>query len=128
MAQRINAGIWRGQYLIKLVQIGLKERETGQNAEAERADLQLTMYQMREAENQHVKTYGGSPRAILTKEERDYIAQHKDTPAQGFTRELIKKELAQAYVIGEARAGERLEKEPERDKERTRERGFERSR
>ncbi len=128
MAQRINAGIWRGQYLLKLVQIGLKERETGQNAEAERADLQLTMYQMREAENSHVKTYGGQPRAIVTKEERDFIAQHKDAPMQPFTRELIKKELAQAYVIGEARAGERLEKEPEREKERTRERGFERSR
>lgn len=128
MAQRINAGIWRGQYLIKLVEIGLKERETGQNAEAERADLQLTMFQMREAENSHVKSYGGSPRAILTQEERDFVAQHKDAPAQGFTRGLIKKELAQAYVIGEARAGERLEKEPERERERTKERGFERSR
>jgi hypothetical protein len=112
------------------VQIGLKERETGQNAEAERKDLQLTMYQMRQAEDQHVKTYGGQPRAILTQEERDFIAKHQDASAQGFTRELIKKELAQAYVIGEARAGERLEKEPERqhEHERTRTRGFERSR
>jgi hypothetical protein len=110
------------------VQIGLKERETGQNAEAERKELQLTMYQMRQAEDQHVKIYGGQPRAILTQEERDFIAQHKDAPAQSFTRELIKKELTQAYVIGEARAGERLEKEPERQHERTRERGFERSR
>jgi hypothetical protein len=126
--KRVNAGMWRGQYLIELVQIGLKERDTGQNAEAERKDLQLTMYQMREAEDRHVKTYGGQPRAVLTTEERDYLAQHQDAPAQGFTRELIKKELAQAFVIGEARAGERLEKEPERQHERTRERGFERSR
>jgi hypothetical protein len=129
-ANRTDAGIWRGQYLIKLVQIGLKERETGQNAEAERKDLQLMMYQMRQAEDQHVKTYGGQPRAILTQEERDFLAKHQDAPAQGFTRELIKKELTQAYVIGEARAGERLEKEPERqhEHERTRTRGFERSR
>jgi hypothetical protein len=128
MAKRVNAGMWRAQYLIKLVQIGLKERETGQNAEAERKELQLTMYQMRDAEDQHVKSYGGQPRAILTKEERDYLAQHKDAPIQPFTRELIQKELAQAFVIGEARAGERLEKEPERKQEHTRERGFERSR
>jgi hypothetical protein len=112
------------------VQIGLKERATGQNAEAERKDLQLTMYEMREAENQHVKTYGGQPRAILTQEERDFLAKHQDAPLQPFTRELVKKELAQAYVIGETRAGERLEKEPERqyEHERTRTRGFERSR
>ncbi len=128
MAKRVNAGMWRAQYLIKLVQIGLKERETGQNAEAERKELQLTMYQMRQAEDQHIKSYGGQPRAILTKEERDYLAQHKDAPIQPFTRELIQKELAQAFVIGEARAGERLEKEPERKQEHTRTRGFERSR
>jgi hypothetical protein len=116
--------------LIELVQIGLKERDTGQNAEAERKDLQLTMYQMREAEDKHIKSYGGQSRAIVTKEERDFLAKHQDAPAQGFTRELVKKELAQAYVIGEARAGERLEKEPERqhEHERARTRGFERSR
>lgn len=128
-ARMINAGRLRAKYLIKVVQIGLKERETGRNAEAERRELQLTMYEMREAENQHVKSYGGQPRAVLMKEERDYLAKHKDAPAQAFTRELVKKELGQAFVIGEARAGERLEKEPERQQqERTREQGFERSR
>ena len=95
----------------------MKERETGQNAEADRKELQAIRYYMREAEGQHVKEYGGRPRPILTKEERDFIKQHQDAPVYGGTREQIKKELAQAFVIGETR-GTTLERQPERTQER----------
>ena len=131
LAQRVNAGRWQAQYLVKLVEIGLKERETGENAEADRQELQAIRQEMRAAEKQHVKEYGGRPRPVLTVEERDYIAQHSDAPTLAPTRELIKKELAQAYVIGET-SGQAFERKPERkqeqEKERTRERGFDRSR
>jgi hypothetical protein len=131
LAKRVNAGRWQAQYLVKLVEIGLKERETGENAEADRKELQAIRQEMREAEKQHVKEYGGRPRPVLTAEERDYIAQHRDAPTLAPTRELIKKELAQAYVIGET-SGQAFERKPERkqeqEKERTRERDFDRSR
>jgi hypothetical protein len=100
----------------------LKERETGQNAEAERRELQGVMYYMREAENQHAKSYGGRPRPILTKEDRDYIKQNQNAPIYGSTREQIKKDLAQAFVIGETRPSETLERAPERNQERDRDR------
>ena len=109
------------------MQVGLKERETGQNAEADRKELQAIRYYMREAEGQHVKEYGGRPRPILTKEERDFIKQNQDAPVYGGTREQIKKELAQAYVIGETR-GTALERQPERHQERDKERTPERRR
>lgn len=125
--RRISAGRWQAQYLVKLVQIGLQERETGQNAEADRKELQAIRYYMREAEGQHVKEYGGRPRPILTKEERDYIKQNQNAPAYGGTREQIKKELAQAFVIGETR-GTSLERHPERHQEREKERTLERRR
>jgi ribosomal protein S24E len=109
----------------------LKERETGENAEADRKELQAIRQEMRAAESQHVKEYGGRPRPVLTREERDYIAQHKDAPTLAPSRELIRKELAQAYVIGET-SGQAFERKPERkqeqEKERARERGFDRSR
>jgi hypothetical protein len=108
------------------VQVGLKERETGQNAEAERRELQGVMYYMREAENQHVKSYGGRPRPILMKEERDYIRQNQNAPLYGSTGEQIKKDLAQAYVIRETRPSESLERAPERRQEREKERALER--
>ena len=127
-ARRISAGRWRAQYLVKLVQVGLKERETGQNAEAERRELQGVMYYMREAENQHVKSYGGRPRPILMKEERDYIRQNQNAPLYGSTREQIKKDLAQAFVIGETRPSDTLERAPERTQEREKERTLERRR
>ena len=126
--RRISAGRLRAQYLVKLVQIGLKERETGQNAEAERRELQGMMYYMREAERHHEKSYGGRPRPILTKEERDYIRENQDAPTFGSTREQIKKDLAQAYVIGETRAGASLERQPERQQEHKKERTIDRSR
>ena len=110
------------------MQVGLKERETGQSAEAERRELQGVMYYMREAENQHVKSYGGRPRPILTKEERDYIKQNQNAPTYGSTREQIKKDLAQAFVIGEMRPSETLERAPERTQEREKERTQERRR
>lgn len=74
---------------------------------------------MREAEREHVKEYGGRPRPILTKEERDFIKQNQDAPIYGGTREQIKKDLAQAFVIGETR-GTALERQPERQQERER--------
>ena len=126
--QRINAGRWRAQYLVELVKIGLQERETGQNAYEERQHLQLTMYQMREAERWHEQQYGGRPRPVLTKEERDYLTEHREAPREGWTREEITKELAQAYVIGEAGRNESLERQVERQQERERDRGREFSR
>lgn len=125
--RRISAGRWQAQYLVKLVQIGLQERETGQNAEADRQELQAIRYYMRESERQHVKEYGGRPRPILTKEERDFIKQNQDAPAYGGTREQIKKELAQAFVIEETH-GTSLERQPERQQEREKERTLERRR
>lgn len=108
------------------MQIGLKERATGENAQEERQQLQSTMYYMREAERQHEKQYGGRPRPVLTQEERDYLTQHINAPVDSWTRDEIKKELKQAYVIGESRASESLERKPERQHER--DRGFGRSR
>ena len=122
MARCIHAGRLRTQYLVDLVNIGLKERATGQRAEAERLQLQQTRREMSQAETDHDRAYGGKPRAVLMPEERDYLVRHKDTPAESHTREEIKKELAQAFVIGEARLGESLECQPERQHERTLER------
>jgi hypothetical protein len=42
---------------------------------------------MREAEGQFVREYGGRPRPILTREERDFIRQNRDAPVDGGTRE-----------------------------------------
>jgi hypothetical protein len=117
--QRIQAGRLRAQYLVDLVNIGLKERETGQSAEAERLQLQQTAREMSQAETRHERAYGGKPRTVLMPEERDYLRQHKDAPVEGHTRAEIKKELAQAFVIGEARRGESLERIPERKHEQT---------
>jgi hypothetical protein len=112
------------------VQIGLKERATGENAQAERQQLAGTLFQMHDAERQHERQYGGSPRPILTKEERDYLMQHINAPLDGHTRAEIRKELKQAYIIGESRADEQLERAPGRhqERDRDRDRGFGRSR
>jgi hypothetical protein len=123
IAQRIHAGRLRTQYLVDLVNIGLKERATGQRAEAERLQLQQTRREMSQAETDHERAYGGKPRAVLMPEERDYLMRHKDTPAENDTRDEIKKELAQAFVIGEARRGESLERTSERQQEKTLDRG-----
>jgi hypothetical protein len=122
MTRRIHAGRLRTQYLVDLVNIGVKERATGQSAEAERLQLQQTRREMSQAETVHERAYGGKPRAVLMPEERDYLVRHKDTPVESHTRDEIKKELAQAFVIGEARRGETLERTPERQHERTLER------
>lgn len=118
LRQRIHAGRLRAQYLVDLVNIGLKERETGQNAGAERVQLRQTTREMFQAEIEHERAYGGKPRALLMPEERDYLTRHKDAPVEVHMRAEIKQELAQAFVIGEARRGESLERTPERQQER----------
>lgn len=128
MRQRIHAGRLRAQYLIEVVNIGLTERETGQNAEAARQHLHHTMREMFDAETEHEQIYGGKPRVVLMPEERDYLMQNKDAPENSHTRERLGKDLGQAYVIGEARKGDSLERAPERQQERMRDRdiGFSR--
>lgn len=128
LAQRIHAGRLRVQYLVDLVNIGLKERETGQSAEAERLQLQQTTREMLRAENEHEQAYGGKPRAVLMPEERDYLTRHKDAPVEAEAREEIKRGLTQAYVIGETRSSESFERTPERALERQHERTLERDR
>jgi len=123
MARRVHAGRLRAQYLVDLVNIGLKERETGQSAEAERLQLRQTTREMLRAENEHEQAYGGKPRAVLMPEERDYLTRHKHAPAEAQARDEIKKELTHAYVIGEARRSESLERQPEQKHERTVDRG-----
>ncbi len=128
MRQRIHAGRLRAQYLVDLVNIGLKERETGRNAEAERLQLQQTTREMLRAETEHERGYGGKPRAVLMTEERDYLTRHKDAPVEAQPRDEIRRELAQAFVIGETRAGESFERTSERQLERQHERALERDR
>jgi hypothetical protein len=124
IGQRIHAGRLRAQYFIEVVNIGLTERARGQNAEAERQQLQHTMREMFHAESEHERAYGGKPRVVLLPEERDYLMQNKDAPENSHTRERLGKDLAQAYVVGESRKGESFEKAPERQHERTPDRGF----
>ncbi len=119
ITRRIHAGRLRAQYLVDLVNIGLKEREAGQNAEAERLQLRQTTREMLRAQTAHERACGGKPRAVLMPEERDYLMRHKDAPVESHTRDEIKKELEQAFVIGEARRGESLERTPERQQEKT---------
>jgi len=122
MARRIHAGRLRAQYLVDLVNIGLKERETGLSAETERLQLRQTTREMSQAEVEHERAYGGRSRVVLMPEERDYLTRHKDAPVETQARDEIKRELAQAYMIGEARRGESLERATERQHERTLER------
>lgn len=126
--QRIHAGRLRAQYLVDLVNIGLKERETGQSAEAERLQLRETARVMLKAEAAHERAYGGKPRVVLMPEERDYLTRHKDAPTEAQARDEIRRELAQALIIGEPRAGESFERTPERQPERQHERTLERDR
>jgi len=129
IAQRIHAGRLRAQYLVDLVNIGLKERETGQNAEADRLQLRQTRREMSQADIEHERAYGGKPRAVLMPEERNYLLmQHKDAPVEAQARDEIRRELAQAFVIGETRAGESFERPAERAPERQHERTLERDR
>jgi hypothetical protein len=118
MVRRIHAGRLRVQYLVDLVNIGLKERETGQNAPAERLQLRQTTREMSQAETEHERAYGGRPRAVLMPEERDYLTRHKDAPVETQAREEIRRELTQAYIIGETRVGESFERTSERTPER----------
>ena len=128
IGQRIHAGRLRAQYLVALVNISLQERETGQSAEAERRHLHQTARELAQADTQHERAYGGRPRAVLLPAERDYLLQHKDAVVAAQPRAEMDRELAQAFVLGEPRAGASFERTSDRAPERPPERPLERER
>ena len=111
-----------------MVNISLQERKTGQSGEAERLQLQHTARALTQAETEHEHRYGGTPRTVLLPAERDYLRQHKDAVVAAQPRAELDRELAQAFVIGETRAGASFERTADRAPERPPERPLERER